>query len=57
MRALLLGIYSYHSLKSILKHSLDRQPTLDFEIERSGPEHDNIRGPEYYSQPPNLFLQ
>jgi transposase len=56
-RALRLGIYSYHSLKSILKHSLDRQPALDFDSERSGPEHDNIRGPEYYSQPPNLFLQ
>ncbi len=56
-RALLLGIYSYQSLKSILKHSLDRQPTLDLESERTGPNHDNIRGAEYYDQPPNLFLQ
>jgi transposase len=56
-RALLLGIYSYHSLKSILKHSLDRQSTLDLESERTGPKHDNIRGAEYYNRPPNLFLQ
>jgi transposase len=56
-RALLLGIYSYHSLKSILKHSLDRQPALDFDSERTGPNHDNIRGAQYYSQPPNQFLQ
>ena len=56
-RALLLGIYSYHSLKSILKHSLDRQPALDFDSERTGPKHDNIRGAEYYDQPPNLVLQ
>ena len=56
-RALLLRIYSYQSLKSILKHSLDRQPMLDLESERTGPKHDNIRGAEYYQQPPNLFLQ
>src|SRR5947209_4936517 len=41
-RALLLRIYSYQSLKSILKHSLDRQPMLDLESERTGPKHDNI---------------
>jgi transposase len=56
-RALLLGIYSYHSLKSILKHSLDRQPMLELESDRSGPNHDNVRGGDYYDQPPNLFLQ
>ena len=47
-RALLLGIYSYHSLKSILKHSLDRQPMLDLDSEGTGPKHDNIRGAEYF---------
>jgi transposase len=56
-RALLLGIYSYQSLKSILKHSLDRQPMLDLEAERTGPKHDNIRGADYYDRPPNLLLQ
>jgi transposase len=56
-RALLLGIYSYQSLKSILKHSLDRQPMLELEGDRSGPSHDNVRGAEYYDQPPNLLLQ
>jgi len=56
-RSLALGIYSYQSLKSILKHSLDRQPTLDLESDRPGPNHDNIRGGEYYDQPPTLLLQ
>jgi transposase len=56
-RALLLGIYSYQSLKSILKHSLDRQPMPALEGDRSGPNHDNVRGAEYYDQPPNLLLQ
>jgi len=56
-RALLLGIFSYQSLKSILKHSLDRQPMLELEGDRSGPNHDNVRGAEYYDQPPNRFLQ
>lgn len=56
-RAVLLRIYSYHSLKSILKHSLDRQPMLELEGDRSGPIHDNIRGGDYYDQPPIGFLQ
>jgi transposase len=53
-RALLLEIYSYQSLKSILKHSLDRQPMLELESDRSGPNHDNVRGGDYYDQPPLL---
>ena len=56
-RALLLQVYSYQSLKSILKRSLDRQPMLEADSDRSGPHHDNIRGPHYYDQPPNDFLQ
>ena len=56
-RALLLGIHSYPSLKSILKHSLDQQPMLELESERSGPNHDNVRGGEYYDPPPTLLLQ
>jgi transposase len=56
-RALLLRVYSYQSLKSILKRSLDQQPMLDLSSDQSGPHHDNIRGPHYYDQPPNEFLQ
>jgi transposase len=56
-RALLLQVYSYQSLKSILKRSLDRQPMLETDSDRSGPHHDNIRGPHYYDPPPNDFLQ
>jgi transposase len=57
-RALLLRIYSYQSLKSILKRSLDQQPTLELDdYQAPGPLHDNVRGPDYYDQPPNGFLQ
>ena len=56
-RALLLEVYSYQSLKSILKRSLDQQPMLQVDSDRSGPHHDNIRGPRYYDQPPTEFLQ
>jgi transposase len=56
-RALRLEVYSYQSLKSILRRSLDQQPLLDIENDRSGPHHGNIRGPHYYDQPPNEFLQ
>jgi transposase len=56
-RALRLRVYSYQSLKSILKRSLDQQPMLDLGSDHSGPHHDNIRGPHYYDQPPNEFLQ
>lgn len=56
-RALLLEVYSYQSLKSILKRSLDQQPMLEIDSDRSGPHHDNIRGPRYYDPPPTEFLQ
>jgi transposase len=56
-RALLLRVYSYQSLKSILKRSLDQQPLLELESDPPGPHHDNIRGPHYYDQPRNEFLQ
>jgi hypothetical protein len=56
-RALLLRVYSYQSLKSILKRSLDQQPMLELDSDRSGPHHDNIRGWHYYDQPPHEFLQ
>lgn len=56
-RALLLGAYSYQNLKSILKRSLDQQPVLAPDIEKSGPHHDNVRGAQYYDAPPNPLLQ
>jgi transposase len=56
-RALLLRAHSYQSLKSILKRSLDRQIELELEVEKSGPQHDNIRGAAYYDPPPTSLLQ
>jgi len=53
-RAVQLQTYSYQSLKSILKRSLDRQLLLDNETAHSGPEHENLRGPHYYDPPTNL---
>lgn len=56
-RALLLGACTYQSLKSILKRSLDRQPVLELEMERSGPRHGNVRGADYYDGPSSPLLQ
>jgi transposase len=56
-RALLLHAHSYPSLKSILKRSLDRQTVLELEVEKPGPQHDNIRGATYYDPPPTSLLQ
>ena len=55
-RAIRLGTYSYHSLRSILKHSLDRQLWLDPDNDKSGPQHQNLRGARYYD-PPTTLLQ
>jgi hypothetical protein len=55
-RALQLQACSYQSLKSILKRGLDRQTTLELEPDRSGPNHENIRGEQYYD-PPTTLLQ
>jgi transposase len=55
-RALQLQACSYSSLRSILKRSLDRQTTLDPEPGKSGPQHENVRGPNYYD-PPTTLLQ
>jgi hypothetical protein len=52
----LLQTFSYPSLKSILKHSLDRQPLLESQATHPGPEHENLRGPNYYD-PPNPLVQ
>jgi transposase len=55
-RAPQLQAYSYSSLRSILKRSLDRQTTLDLESNKSGPQHENVRGADYYD-PPTTLLQ
>ena len=51
-RALVIGSPSYKTIKSILKNGLDKQPLppTQMEIEVTLPEHENIRGPEYYNQ-------
>jgi transposase len=55
-RAVHLQTFSYQSLKSILKHSLDRQLLLESEATHPGPQHENLRGPHYYD-PPNPLVQ
>lgn len=49
-RALLTGACSYKSVKSILQHSLDAQPLSSGAPPppRTPPDHDNIRGAEYF---------
>jgi transposase len=53
-RAVQLQAFSYQSMKSILKRSLDRQLVLDPESVTSGPRHENLRGPFYYDPPTKL---
>jgi len=55
-RAMQLQAFSYSSLHSILKRSLDRQITLDLESGKPGPRHENVRGSDYYD-PPTTLLQ
>jgi transposase len=53
-RALAIGARSYKSIESILKHGLDNQPLVDgarLEDQPRQPQHDNIRGANYYAQP------
>jgi transposase len=53
-RAVQLQAFSYQSLKSILKRSLDRQLVIDPEAVAPGPRHENLRGPLYYDPPTKL---
>lgn len=55
-RAVQLQTYSYPSLNSILKRSLDRQPLLEPEAAHPSPQHENLRGPHYYD-PPTALVQ
>src|ERR1700730_2973836 len=54
-RALNAQACSYPSLKSMLKRGLDRQPTLSPEPERASPQHENLRGGDYYESPSKLM--
>ena len=47
-RALALRSFSYRSVESILKHSLDRQPLPEATASRPHPRHRNVRGAHYY---------
>lgn len=50
-RALVIGAASYKTIKNILEKGMDKQPLPPVQTEiktRSLPEHENIRGPEYY---------
>ncbi len=47
-RALAVRAHSYRSVESILRTGLDRQPLAPEGPERSHPDHDNVRGPDYY---------
>ena len=46
-RALATGAVSYKSVKSILRNGLDTQPPATAPP-RLSPDHENLRGPEYF---------
>lgn len=47
-RALVVRAYSYRSVESILRTGLDRKPLPPEPTDRVHPDHDNVRGPDYY---------
>jgi transposase len=48
-RGLVLGVRSYRSLASMLRHGLDREPLPgDRAPAATGPTHENVRGARYY---------
>lgn len=49
-RALAIGAISYRSVKSILEKGLDQIPPEDSLRRPQAVQHDNLRGPGYYSQ-------
>jgi transposase len=50
-RALDAQACSYSSLKSMLKRGLDRQPSDASEPQHASPQHENLRGGDYYHSP------
>jgi hypothetical protein len=53
-RAWAIGARTRRSVLSILQGGLDRQPlpTAAAQVDWISPEHDNLRGPDYYLTPP-----
>jgi len=49
-RALATKAVGFTSIESMLKSGLDKQPLPQPTVERPPVQHDNIRGPEYYSR-------
>jgi transposase len=47
-RALFARSYSYRSVESILKKGLDAQPLPEPAPDLTHPDHENLRGPDYY---------
>ncbi len=47
-RAVLTGAVSYKSVESILRNRLDSQPSTAPPPVRPSPDHENLRGPEYF---------
>jgi transposase len=47
-RAVLTGAVSYKSVESILRNRLDSQPSTAPPPARPSPDHENLRGPEYF---------
>jgi hypothetical protein len=47
-RALLTGAIGYQRVKSILQNGLDAQPVQSPPEFRPSPDHENLRGPEYF---------
>jgi len=47
-RALVTGAVSYQSVKSILRSGLDSQPSALPAPIRLSPDHENLRGPQYF---------
>ena len=47
-RAILTGAIGYNRVKSILAKGLDMQPLPPPPEEKTSPEHENLRGPEYF---------
>jgi transposase len=50
-RALHFGTCTYRSIQSILENQLDQQP-LEQELPLHSPNHENVRGKDYYNPPP-----
>lgn len=47
-RALACGAIGYQHVKSILQNGLDSQPLPADREPRGAPDHENLRGPEYF---------